>query len=107
GRPRLDEAVIALVRFASAAEARVLTDRPRPAAVHRRVDAAGEGERPGGTQPLRRVPVVETGGVVDRINLESGLRRPLPLHDQHRICRYLGGDAEIPPGVPGCPSLPA
>ena len=53
GEPRLaalEQVAEARVRLLRRAEARVLADRPRPAAVHRRVRAARERERAGGLE---------------------------------------------------------
>ena len=52
----LDQLVVALVGLRGGAEPGVLAHRPRPAGVHRRVDAAGERVRAGLAEPRRRVP---------------------------------------------------
>jgi carnitine-CoA ligase len=69
------QVVVALVRVLDGPEARELADRPRPAAVHRRVDAPGEREHPGESDP------VEVGLVVvgpdERGHLLARQRREL------------------------------
>ena len=69
-----DQVAVALVGLLGGAEAGVLPHRPRPAGVHRRVDAAGVRELPRLAEPLRQVgrQVVRP---VDGLDREAGLGR--------------------------------
>src|SRR5262249_16889694 len=77
----LEQVAEALVGLLARAEARELAHRPQPSAVHRRVDAAGEGVAAGA--PDRVLGAADPRGeVLDRIELAHGLageRAELPL----------------------------
>ena len=75
--PRLalrEQVAVALVRLLGRREARVLADRPRPAAVHVAVDAARERRRARRLELARRV-----GRPVDRLDLDARL-----VHERRR-----------------------
>ena len=56
------------VGIARGAIARVLADAPEPPAIHGRLDAAGEGWRPGEPLPAERVMGVEVGLRIERVH---------------------------------------
>jgi hypothetical protein len=65
--------VVALVGLAGRTETGVLPHRPRPAGVHRRVDAARVGEVARLAELLRRVPPGEVVRAVDRLDRAARL----------------------------------
>ena len=82
--PLLEQVAVAGVRLLGRGEARVLADRPRPAAVHVRVDPARE-RRLARAAPARRRRVVRR---VDRLELDSRLGQAL-VGRSHRRVGYL------------------
>ena len=73
GRAGGEQLLVARVGLRGGAEAGVLAHRPRPAGVHRRVDAAGERVLPRLAQPLGGVPAGQRLGAVDGVDGQPGL----------------------------------
>ena len=78
-------------------ETGILPDRPRPAPVHGRVDAAGVREGPGGPQPLPGVPAGQVGVGVDRLDLDAGIGAARLVGHGPRLNRFAIRGAEPHP----------
>ena len=93
GLAALEQIAKPIVRILGGAEARVLTNRPRPSAIHRLVRSARVRIRPG----RLGLAAGDVGRRVDRLDLDAGVRQPAVVDWSHGAHRTFVPSALISP----------